>query len=402
MKTERLKNVLSAVFSIGMIAAFCILIGAMSFRTITRNKDTYSYYENRRLAAEPEYTTDGLLSGTLMSDIETYTKDHAALRDRILSIYTDINLNILKRPVVNSIVITDDALLPYNAPETVDHSKIDSAADQVAANLHLHSDEVASYGGYFCYIAVPCQYVFFEDSYPWYLNNRSEYTAASSSALFSKLDECGVNYIDMKSVFDSLGARPEFSSKVDNHYGIVGAYETYRAMMNKITEESPFRPDILEDGDYKLTVLPNNYLGSRSRKLLGMRGDDEKLGMIEPILEIPFDRYDNDSTDPIHTVYTVPSAPDKDVLYGLYMGGDVAKTVIKTERPELPSILIYGDSFTNPVECITYTGFDTMYSYDFRHYDDMTLSEIIKEYKPDVVVCIRDYESMLNYKSNGR
>ena len=145
-------------------------------------------------------------------------------------------------------------------------------------------------------------------------------------------------------------------------------------MMNKITEESPFRPDILEDGDYKLTVLPNNYLGSRSRKLLGMRGDDEKLGMIEPILEIPFDRYDNDSTDPIHTVYTVPSAPDKDVLYGLYMGGDVAKTVIKTERPELPSILIYGDSFTNPVECITYTGFDTMYSYDFRHYDDMTLS----------------------------
>lgn len=401
MNKVKPRAVLSAIFAVCMTAAFCIPIGYMSVSTLTKEKESYSYYENRLLAEEPEYTTDGLLSGALMNDIETYIKDHATLRDSIVGIYTAMNLDILKRPVVNGVVITDDALLPYNAPERVSDDEIAEAADKTAANLRLHSEEVGAYGGYFCYVAVPCQYVFFEDSYPTYLGNRSEYTAASSAALFSRLDSCGVNYIDMKAVFDSLGARPEFSSTVDNHYGIIGVYETYRAIMNNIIEGSPFRPYVLTEESSTLTTLPNDYLGSRSRKLLGMRGGNEKLSIIEPINNIPFDRYDNDNTDPIHIVYNIPSDPNERVLYELYMSGDVAKTVIETDRPELPSILIYGDSFTNPVECIAYTGFDTMYSYDFRHYDEMSLSEIIEEYKPDAVVCIRDYEAMLNYESNG-
>ena len=84
------------------------------------------------------------------------------------------------------------------------------------------------------------------------------------------------------------------------------------------------------------------------------------------------------------------------------MGGDVSVTEIVTNRPELPTVLIYGDSFTNAVESLIWYNFDTMYSLDFRHYNKMTLEEFIAEKKPDIVVCIRDYEQLINPTANGQ
>lgn len=37
------------------------------------------------------------------------------------------------------------------------------------------------------------------------------------------------------------------------------------------------------------------------------------------------------------------------------MGGDIGESVITTNRPKLPNILIYGDSFTNPLETLLWT-----------------------------------------------
>ena len=77
------------------------------------------------------------------------------------------------------------------------------------------------------------------------------------------------------------------------------------------------------------------------------------------------------------------------------MGGDVAHTMIDTEREELPSILIYGESFTNAIETIMWYSFDEMHSLDMRYYKDMTVDEFIEIVQPDVVVCVRDYSVLL-------
>ena len=88
-------------------------------------------------------------------------------------------------------------------------------------------------------------------------------------------------------------------------------------------------------------------------------------------------------------------------MYDLYMCGDRAETVIKTNRPQLPDVLIYGDSFTNALECLAYYSFDEMRSIDLRHYDKMSLADYIEEYKPDYVICIRDYEALIKTEGNG-
>ena len=369
--------------------------------TILLPKNRYSYYENRNLSAFPEITAESVLSGQVFDDLETLFCDYAAWRTPALKAVTWADLNVFHRPVVNDIVVTDDALLEqlYTMPDTADDIAR-KAADVAADNAALR-DQIEAYGGHYCYIAVPCQYAYYEDEYPSYLENRSAYTAAELAALNSAMDAQGITHVDMGPIFDSLGHLPAFSSKVDNHYGLRGAYETYRAAVQALNDAYGLALSFPEKGeDVTFSALPNPYMGSRTRKLLGLRGSDEKLLTASFAEDIPFTRFDNGAAAEA-TVYALPDSDAEPLTYGLYMGGDIAETVIRTDRPELPNALIFGDSFTNPVECLAYYSFNELRSVDLRHYTVQSLSDYIAAYQPDVVLCVRDYQSLLLREFNG-
>ena len=369
--------------------------------TILLPKERYSYYENRNLSAFPEITAETVLSGQVFGDLETLFCDYAAGRTTALKAVTWCDLNVFHRPVVNDIVVTDDALLEqlYTMPDTADDIAR-KAADVAADNAALR-DQIEAYGGHYCYIAVPCQYAYYEDEYPSYLENRSAYTAAELAALNSAMDAQGITHVDMGPIFDSLGHLPAFSSKVDNHYGLRGAYETYRAAVQALNDAYGLALSFPEEGaDVTFSALPNPYMGSRTRKLLGLRGNDEKLLTAAFREDIPFTRFDNGG-EVAATVYALPATDTESLTYGLYMGGDIAETVLRTDRPELPSVLIFGDSFTTPVESLAYYSFDELRSIDLRHYTAQSLSDYIDAYRPDVVLCVRDYQSLLSREYNG-
>lgn len=355
----------------------------------------------RNLSAFPEITAETVLSGQVFGDLETLFCDYAAGRTTALKAVTWCDLNVFHRPVVNDIVVTDDALLEqlYTMPDTADDIAR-KAADVAADNAALR-DQIEAYGGHYCYIAVPCQYAYYEDEYPSYLENRSAYTAAELAALNSAMDAQGITHVDMGPIFDSLGHLPAFSSKVDNHYGLRGAYETYRAAVQALHSAYGLALPFPEEGtDVDFTALPNPYMGSRTRKLMGLRGNNEHLLTAVFREDIPFTRFDNGG-EAAPSVYALPATDSEPVTYGLYMGGDIAETVIRTDRPALPSVLIFGDSFTNPVESLAYYSFDELRSIDLRHYTAQSLSDYIDAYRPDVVLCVRDYQSLLSREYNG-
>ena len=369
--------------------------------TILLPKNRYSYYENRNLSAFPEITAESVLSGQVFDDLETLFCDYAAWRTPALKAVTWADLNVFRRPVVNDIVVTDDALLEqlYTMPDTADDIAR-KAADVAADNAALR-DQIEAYGGHYCYIAVPCQYAYYEDEYPSYLENRSAYTAAELAALNSAMDAQGITHVDMGPIFDSLGHLPAFSSKVDNHYGLRGAYETYRAAVQALNDAYGLALSFPEEGaDVTFSALPNPYMGSRTRKLLGLRGNDEKLLTAAFREDILFTRFDN-GEEVAATVYALPATDTEPLTYELYMGGDIAETVLRTDRPELPSVLIFGDSFTNAVESLAYYSFDEMRSVYLRHYKTQSISDYIAAYQPDIVICIRDYEALLSRSDNG-
>lgn len=380
---------------------FLLFLTAAMVITTTKEKEPRSFYENRNLAVMPVPTKETLISGQFGTDMEKYLADHVAGRRTLLSANTYINLHILHQPLVNQVVITDDYLLPELADWMEDTSHIDDDAAAITNNLTSVAEVTERCGGRYYYVAVPCQYVYHQDDYPWFMNNRSEYTQKSLEVLRTNLNQAGINFIDMGEVFNAQGWPDGLSSAVDNHFSIQGAYQTYRTIMERINQDTGLGLDLLEDGEYVIEELPNHYLGSRLRKLMDQWELEEKLGILTPLEPVPFTRTNYGGSPSPSIVYSLPDTPEDDVLYTMYMGGDIADTVIDTDRRELPSILIYGDSFTNAVECILFNSFDTMYSLDLRYYKDMSLGQFIETYRPDFVVCVRDYESLLDTNFNG-
>lgn len=393
MKQKKIANIVLVFAFAGFLAAAMVI-------TLGKPQGGWSYYENRTLAQMEELTPQTLWDGTFANSVEPTLQDHAAGRNTLLKLSAWMDMELFHRPVVNQVIPAEGMLLSWNAYETPDPELIQQQADAMAGQLGALRDMVESYGGKFYYVAVPGQYTYFEETHPDFLNNRATYTDLEIPAFQQAMEEQGVTLIEMGEILAQQGNPPEYYSTVDYHYTFGGAYATYLAILERINQDFDHSLTVLDEDSLVRETLPNPYLGSRARKVFGLWETDEKLEIGLPSQPIPFTRTDNGQEVPA-TVYTLPGNDTDGVAYAAYMGGDIAETVIDTGRDELPSLLIYGDSFTNPVEGLMYYSFDEMRTIDLRHYKDMTLADYIALYQPDVVVSIRDYESLLSTDYNG-
>jgi len=83
------------------------------------------------------------------------------------------------------------------------------------------------------------------------------------------------------------------------------------------------------------------------------------------------------------------------------MGGDISETIIQTNRPNLPNVLLFGNSYTNALETFLYTSFNETRSLDLRYYKEKGILEYIDGYRPDIIICMRyDIEYLLQ-SGNG-
>jgi hypothetical protein len=97
----------------GFLLCFLGILAAVPLLIALRGADNQtSYYENRTLAAMPEYQTADLLSGAYFSAWDTWLTDHIPSRDRLLGLNTQIDYRLLQKPVVNDVVVAADVLLP--------------------------------------------------------------------------------------------------------------------------------------------------------------------------------------------------------------------------------------------------------------------------------------------------
>lgn len=396
MKNENITKVSSVLVTV----CFVLILATLLVMTVSDFDETFSFYENRNLAVFPKADAEGISDGSYFTAIGEFVKDHAASREIMLKASTVLDLKVLKRPVVNDIYVGGEILLPYFEYETIDKEEIAAMAKAAAEKAEKSAAVTESYGGKYYYVSIPCQYMCYEGRYPWYLNSRSEYLEASSEAFFNELSVRGVSLIDMMEYYENNGRPEYFSSGVDHHFGILGAYDTYREIISQVKDDTALELPVLTEDGYDIETLPNKYIGSRSRKIFGMWDSDERLQIIRPKETIPFERYNNGYSVEA-SLFDLPETETEDVLYTMYMGGDVAHTVIDTGREDLPSVLIYGESFTNAIETIAWYSFDEMHSLDMRHYRDMSVDEFIETMKPDIVVCVRDYSVMIQTEDYG-
>ncbi len=377
------------------LLAFCaVVLAAVPVLTACSEPEAYSLYENRTLAvSRPAFSVSSLFSGDYFEGWETYLRDSVWNRDGLLKLSTRLDM-LAGRPFVHETHASGEALLPYVA-EAIDPDTVTEDAARMAAGLAALAAQVESYGGTFLYVGVPNQYSVYREGYPAYMEYIAQGLDTARSAFFAALDAAGVPYLDMGAVL----AHPQDSYfKTDHHMTLPGSVETCRAIFETLRGMGVEIPDHLAGLSYQ--TLPNPFYGSRGRKLYGLSPFQEQLDVYDAAPDVPFTRADNG--EPVEaTLYTLPETGEEPVTYGIFMGGDIAETVLTTGRAQLSDALIFGDSYTNAIETAFYTGFDETRSLDLRYYEDMTLSAYIDQYRPDVVVCVRDDANYLNFTGNG-
>ena len=86
---------------------------------------------------------------------------------------------------------------------------------------------------------------------------------------------------------DNVNNRLFYSSAVDNHYSLEGAYVTYREIIDRINDQTGYSLKYPAGDEITFSEVPEPYLGSRQRKLMGVIPWDEHLKKAVFRSEIP-------------------------------------------------------------------------------------------------------------------
>ena len=390
---KRIKAGFLAILALAMAASFA---GTL-YRAVFSSYDSL-FYENRNAAPMPEAAASNLWDGSYMTDLDEYLGDQYIARTRLIKAQTLLNL-LLGRPVVNDIVVGDELLLPfhgYTGSGAQDFT--DEAESEVGALAELET-VVEANGGALFYLCIPEQSSYFRDDYPENMDNHAANLDAMSAAFKEAMSAAGLRLIDAGETYAAEGSPREYDLSTDHHYSYRGMLSAYTALMDAVNAATGLELRVYSEA----RALPGGAAEPGARlagpQALRPLRHGRAAGDLHLPEEIPFTRTDNGvSVEP--EVFTVP--PEGELIsYGVYMGGDMGETIIDTDRPELPRLLLWGDSYSNAMETLLWASFDEARYLDYRYFDGARLAEYIEQYKPDVVVCIRDDLSFLNAEGNG-
>ena len=385
------------IATISLAALFLLSAAVLTVRNMANYPDAFSLYENKKLSKPETFSGKSLSDGSFLQSMEPAFSDHMAFREYWLKAYTALQMDVLNKPIVQGLVVQEDLLLPqYAAAEPEDSWP---AAENMVKNLLKLQETVENYGGKFLFVGLPEQSSILGDRYPAAIPNNGETFANRQQALFETGAAAGLQMLNMNPVFLQSDDPTRLYCVSDHHYRLQGAYLTYTTICEALAAQGVEIP-VLTEADFTWKALPNPFLGSLGRKLMGLWETEEPLWIYEPHQPIPFRRWDN-GQEVAAEVFDLPENETNFVQYTAYMGGDQAETVIQTDRPALPDCLIFGDSFTNGLETFLYTSFDETRSLDLRHYTEMGILEYVQTHQPDVVICMQNDTVYLLQEGNG-
>lgn len=131
----------------GFVLCLILLTAAFLLASFLGRRQEISEYENRYLAAHPEFSGESLLDGSYFRGWDDYFADHVAFRDNMMRDWLWLRLNAKKQVLVNDVMISREALLPYLGEKDFGSDDYDRLAREAVARLEPVRQAVENRGG---------------------------------------------------------------------------------------------------------------------------------------------------------------------------------------------------------------------------------------------------------------
>ena len=378
-------------------ACFCLFLLGVCALTALLPKEGSSFYENRALAPFPEATAEHIRSGDFFTELETYLTDHVPLRSYFLKLAALLRLDVLGQRVVSDVVDGEDVLLGFHGYSRWDTGYLLPSAREAARAIRPWQEAAAACGAPLYYLGVPEQYSYFQDCYPDYMEDRAWLYPPTEEAMEEAMGEAGISFLSLYGAYRAAGCPADYYFATDHHYTVHGALAAAKVLLEGVNEGEGWDLYVPAEEDLVFTELPNPFLGSRNRKLFALRYLGDHLTVAEYAEAIPFTRTDNGRVaEP--SLLSLPETEDEAVTYLAFMGGDIGQTVLDTNREDLPTAILIGESYTNALETLLYAAFDELHAIDPRSFQGASggadiigdIAGYIRAVEPDVVIVMRD------------
>lgn len=372
------------LWPISLFLAITVLINLYS---VLKADVDYSSFENRTMAYLPGPQVSSVMSGEWFSDFETYHLDQMAFRNVLIQGNSKIQ-RLLGKKIIGDVAVGKNHYLLKTQEDFTEKAlqKSEKSIQRQLDTLKLIKQYTDQYGGQLYYLDIPSQGDFLWENYPYLQEERHIHSDETRIRRCETYQAAGVKVIQSLEALEEHRAE-QLYYHTDHHYTFLGAYYVYQEMLREIQQNNQEMSFVYPAWDEMQQVSSDKtFMGSYLREIGDMQY--AKYDTFEYALPLDMPLYWRYESEEESDMPLVRNADDFDYTeYGYFMNGDNANTVIRTDRPELPSIMIIGYSFTNPLELMAIYNFDEMHSIDPRHYEG-SICQYIEEHPCDIVVVV--------------
>ncbi len=203
---------------------------------------------NQVLAPKPSlHRRDGSLNTSFPEELSRYVNDRFFLRQEAVTLWARLNASLLRSSVTDQVVLGRYGLLYYSAT-LEDYGRVSPMTERelwcAARRLCLLQEYAEARGGSFLFTVAPNKNSLYPEGMPAL---PVEDGPTNTEALYRRLDELGVAYLDLHAVFRAE-ALPLFSGpepvrlyfKTDSHWTSQGAALAADAILRALGRESAY------------------------------------------------------------------------------------------------------------------------------------------------------------------
>ena len=381
------------------IAATVVIIGVLAgtgLASYMLPDLDFSEIEGRPLASSPVLHLRSLVDGRYAQELETYMSEQVAGKQSFVTLYMKFNMVTLHKVLMNEVVVGKHGqLLNHLKDPRLTDVELDASIDRIVGDLEALDGFMRQRGGQFLLVTHPSNNSFHRDAYPVGLSYPDTYVRAENK-LLEALAARGILHVNMEPAL-RMSENTQPFLRTDHHWTLQAGHLTYSGIIEKLG----MQPLSLTN-DYAVQEYGPPIFGSLNRRLGMIFPSDETLSVAHLKVPIPYRKSNNGNPDQeIYRNFEKDASLGKPANYVGYMGGDRDRIIFETDRPELPSVLIFGDSYTNTVEPFLWTHYNETYIIDLRYHNEKSIYQWIEHYNPDHVVFLLKDEFFLGSSGNN-